>query len=152
MSGSASSSIVAIFESRPSRCATRFGEPIARLSERVRGKDRPDQSAEQPVLVVAGVPEAIAQKVHGAALPGAPKDLRDRRLQAGVGVGDRELHADQAALDQAAQERRPERLGLGLADIDREDLAPPGLVDAVSDHQRCVYEASAGADLLDLGA
>ena len=62
-----------------------------------------------------------------------------------------ELHADQAALDQAAQEVGPERLGLGLADIDREDLAPTGLMHAVRDHQRLVDYAPAVADLLDLG-
>ena len=80
-----------------------------------------------------------------------PEDLRDRGLQAGVGVGDGELDADQAALDQAAQERRPERLGLGLADIDGQDLAPAGLVHAMRDHQRLVDHAAAVADLLDLG-
>jgi hypothetical protein len=39
-----------------------------------------------------------------------------------VRVADRELNADQAALDQTAQERGPERLGLRLADIDAELL------------------------------
>ena len=36
----------------------------------------------------------------------------------------------------AAQELGPERLGLGLADVEAEDLAPAGLVHAVGDHQR----------------
>ena len=44
----------------------------------------------------------------------------------------------------------PERLGLGLADIDREDLAAARLVDAVRDHQRLVDHPPAVADLLDL--
>ena len=102
------------------------------------------------MLVLAGVAEAVAQEVHGAALPGAAEDLGDRRLQPGVRVGDRELDADQAALDQAAEEVGPERLGLGLADIDREDLAAARLMDAVRDHQRLVDHAAAVADLLDL--
>jgi hypothetical protein len=96
-------------------------------------------------------PEAVAQEMHGAALPRASKHLRDRRLEARVSVGDRELHAGQAALDQAAQEARPERLGLGLADVDADDLAPPGLVHAVRDHQRLIDHAPTVAHLLDLG-
>jgi hypothetical protein len=53
--------------------------------------------------------------------------------------------------DQVAQEVAPERLGLGLADIQAEDLAPAGLVHAVRDHQRLVDHAAAVAHLLDLG-
>jgi hypothetical protein len=68
-----------------------------------------------------------------------------------VGVGDRELDAGQSASDEAAEELGPERLGLGLADVDGEDLAPPGLVDAVRDDQRLAANAAAVADLLDLG-
>jgi hypothetical protein len=103
------------------------------------------------VLVFAGVPEAVAEEVHGAALPGAPEDLGDRRLQAGMGVGDGELNADQAALDQSSEKGGPERLGLGLADIDREDLAPPRLVNTVRDDERLIDYPPASADLLDLG-
>ena len=68
-----------------------------------------------------------------------PSTCADRRLQAGVRVGDRELHADQAALDEAAQEVAPERLGLGLADVEADDLPAAGLVHGVRDHERtCV--------------
>ena len=63
-----------------------FREPIARLFERVGVEDRADQRAEQAVLVLAGMPEAVAEEMHGAALPGAAQDLRDRGLQAGVRV------------------------------------------------------------------
>src|SRR3954447_17819875 len=101
-----------------------LGEPIARLLWRVGVEDRPDQRSQQPVLILASVAQAIPEEVHGAALPSAAEHPLDRRLQAGMGVGDRELDADQAALDQAAQELSPERLGLSLADVDREDLAP----------------------------
>src|SRR5689334_13800957 len=62
-----------------------------------------------------------------------------------------ELDTDQAALDQPAQERGPKRFGLGLADIDREDLSPAGLMDAMRDHQRLVDHAPAGPHLLELG-
>ena len=103
------------------------------------------------VLVAAGVAEAIAQEVDGAALPAAAQDLGDRGLQPGVRVADGELDADQAALDQAREEVGPERLGLGLADIDREDLPAAGLMHAMRDHQRLVDHPAAVADLLDLG-
>src|SRR4051794_462269 len=126
MSASASSIIVAIFERRPSRCA-RPRRAIARLFERVGGEDRARQCPEQAVLVFAGMPEAVTQEMHGAALPRAAQDLGDRGLQAGVRVADGELDAEQAALDQAPEKARPERLGLGLADIDGQDLAPAGL-------------------------
>jgi hypothetical protein len=103
------------------------------------------------VLVLAGVPETVSEEVDGAALPAAAQDLGDRGLQPGVGVRDRELHADQAAGDQAAEKVGPEGLGLGLADVDGEDLATAALVNAVRDDQRLVDHAAAVADLLDLG-
>ena len=64
----------------------RFGEPIARLDEAVGVEDRPDQRRQQPVLILAGVAEAVTQEVNRAALPAAPEDLRNRGLQAGVSV------------------------------------------------------------------
>jgi hypothetical protein len=70
------------------------------------------------------VAEAVSEEVHGAALPGAAQHLRDRGLQGGVGIGDGELHAGQAARDQPAEEVGPKRLGLGLADVEAENLAP----------------------------
>ena len=97
------------------------------------------------------MPEAVPEEVDRAALPGAAENLGDRRLQTAVGVGDRELNADQTALDEPSEEGSPERLGLGLADIDAQDLAPPGLVDAMRDHQRLSDHAPAVANLLDLG-
>ena len=81
----------------------------------------------------------------------AAEDLRDRGLQPGVRVADGELHADQAAGDEAAEELGPERFGLGLADVDREDLPPPALMDAVRDDERLGDDAAAVADLLHLG-
>src|SRR5829696_864259 len=66
-------------------------------------------------------------------------------------IGDGELDADQAARDEASEELGPERLSLGLADVDRVNLPPPGLVNAVGDHQRLVDHAAAVTDLLDLG-
>jgi hypothetical protein len=52
--------------------------------------------------------------------------------------------------DQRAQEVGPERLGLGLADVDADDLAAAGLVDGVGDHDALSDDAAAVSDLLDL--
>jgi hypothetical protein len=68
-----------------------------------------------------------------------------------VGVGDHQLHPGQAAADQAAQELPPERLGLGCAHIQADDLPLPAGVHPVGDHQGMVLHPAAGADLLNLG-
>ena len=68
-----------------------------------------------------------------------------------MGVGDHQLDAGQAAADQAAEELAPERLGLGRAHIQADDLPLAGGVHAVGDHQGVVLDPTAGADLLDLG-
>src|SRR5215216_1581850 len=94
--------------------------------------------------------EAVPEEVDAAALPRHAQHLRDRRLQSLVGVGDAELHAPQAAADQAAQELCPERLRLALADVEADHLAPSGLVHGVGDHQALALNAAAVADLLDL--
>jgi len=56
-------------------------------------------------------------------------------------IADRELDAEQTARDESSEEVGLERLGLGLADVDREDLAPPGLMHTVGDDQRLVDDA-----------
>ena len=53
-------------------------------------------------------------------------------------------------LDETAEEVGPERFGLGLADIDRQDLPPAALVDTMRDDQRFGDDAAAIADLLHL--
>src|SRR5947209_7493880 len=56
-----------------------------------------------------------------------------------------------AARDQPARELAPERLGLGLADVEADDLAASGLVDAVGDDHALSDDPAAVFDLLDLG-
>jgi len=68
-----------------------------------------------------------------------------------VGVGDHELDPDQPTGHQPAQELAPEGLGLGLADIESDDLPPAGLVHAVGHDHALAHHASAVSDLLDLG-
>jgi hypothetical protein len=102
-----------------------FAQPVERVAcELARGvavvgvEDRPQERGDHPLLVFAHVPERLAEEVDRAALPGAVQGLRDRGLQAGVGVGDDQLRPGQAALDQAAEEALPERLRLALADVE----------------------------------
>jgi hypothetical protein len=64
--------------------------------------------------------------VHPAALPGRAEQHRgDRGFQPGVGIGDDQLGAGQAAGFERAQERRPERAVLGVADGEAEHLPVP---------------------------
>jgi hypothetical protein len=67
--------------------------------------------------------EAVPEEVHEAALPGTAQEPGDRGLEGLVGVGDDQLHAAQPAREQRTHEVAPERLGLGLADVEAEDLA-----------------------------
>jgi hypothetical protein len=89
--------------------------------------------------------------MDAAALPGTAEHLTDRLLQAGMRVGDDELHAGQAPFDERAEEASPERLRLCLADVERDHLSVAGLVYAVGEHERLPDDAAAVADLLDLG-
>ena len=73
---------------------------------------------------------AKAHEVNATALPSGIQHLSDGGLDAFVGIRDHQLDATQAAAGQLAQECRPERLGLGGADIHAENLAPAIAVDA----------------------
>ena len=95
--------------------------------------------------------EHVAQEVDSAALPGAAEHLGDGGLEAGVGVGDDQLHPLQPASAERAQERPPERLGLGLTNIQADHLTPARLLHAVGDHQRLVAYPTRLADPFDLG-
>jgi hypothetical protein len=64
--------------------------------------------------------------VHPAALPGrTQQDRGDGLLEAGVRVGDHQLRAGQPPGLQRAQERRPERAVLRIADGEAEHLPVP---------------------------
>ena len=51
---------------------------------------------------------------------------------------------------QRAEELAPERLGLGLADVEADHLAPAALVHGIGDHQALLAHGAALSDLLDL--
>lgn len=62
------------------------------------------------MLVPTSVPESIPEEVDGAALPRRVEDLRERRLQPRVRIGDRELHS--ATTDQILDKVRRGRVTL----------------------------------------
>ena len=64
-----------------------------------------------------------------------------------MGVRDHQLHALEAALDQAPQERGPEGLGLARAEVQADDLAPPLGVDRHGDYGGDGDDPAAVADL-----
>jgi len=68
------------------------------------------------------VSQGVAHPMHSAALPGCAHHAPDRSLEALVRVRDHQLGAAQAALGQAAQERRPESLGFAGSDMQPHDL------------------------------
>jgi hypothetical protein len=126
-------------------------QALARLLGVRRGEERADDRAERVVLVAAHMAAQIAQEVHGAALPRRAEDLRQGGLQTRMRVAEGKLHADHAARDERPQELAPERLGLGGADVQADDLPAAGLMDGVGDHDTLAGDAAAVADLLDLG-
>jgi hypothetical protein len=59
------------------------------------------------------------------------RERHDRRDESLVGVGDRELHANDAE-----PERGQERIGVRVADVEADHLAAPGLEHGVCDQRR----------------
>ncbi len=95
-------------------------------------------------------PSASRRKCTEQRCQGPAEHLRDCLLQAGVGVGDDQLDAREAALDERAQEAAPEGLRLALPDIEGDHLPVARLVDAIGEHERLAHNAATIADLLDL--
>jgi hypothetical protein len=80
--------------------------------------------------------QEVAHEVHAATLPGGIEHFGDGCLDALVRVRDHELDAPQASAGELAQERGPERLGHGRADVHAEHLAPAIAVDVGRDNHR----------------
>src|SRR4051812_32656248 len=99
------------------------------------------------LLALAHVRQGAPHPVDSAALPGGAQHAPDRALEALVGVRDDELHALEAAPDQAPQERGPEGLGLRGAEVQADDLAPPLAVDRHGDYRRDRHDPAALPDL-----
>ena len=70
-----------------------LGEPLARLLARFGLEDAADRGGDHRLLVLLAVAEHVPEEVHGAALPRAAEDLRDRGLEAFVAVRHAQPHA-----------------------------------------------------------
>ena len=89
---------------------------------------------------------------HAAALPRrAAQRGRDRLLQPLVRIGCNEAHATEAALDQAAEKRRPKGSILRWPDINAEHLALALAGDADRDHGRLAGHTSVDPHLVIRG-
>ena len=91
--------------------------------------------------------------MHPASLPGGAKHHRgDRLFEPGVGIGDHQLGAGQAAGLQRPQECRPERPVLAVADGEPEDLTATVRGDTGGDHDRLGHHPGPLAALATTGA
>ncbi len=72
-------------------------------------------------------------------------DLGDRPLHAFIGVEDAEQDAIQAAGQLAVQELALEILGLGLIDVDADDLTAATFVHRVGDHEDLVAHSNSSS-------
>ena len=85
----------------------------------------PDRGGDHGVLAFWHVRDRIAHPVRPASLPARAEDAGDRRAQTLMSIGDDQLDALRPAPDQALDEARPKRFGLGRANPETDDLAPP---------------------------
>src|SRR5215217_3932383 len=151
MSSSASSSSPAILGSRPSSWPTASPSRVRASSPEAAWKIGRISAPSRPCWSLRAWPRQSLRKWTVQRCQAQPSTLAMAAFRPACASEIAELDADQAPLDEASEELGPKRLGLGLADIDGEDLAPPALMHAMRDHQRLVDHAAAVAHLLDLG-
>ena len=108
-------------------------------------------AASIPCCSLRACPSASRRKWTLQRCQGQPSTWRDRLLQAVVRVGDDELDAGQAALDQCAEEAAPERLRLRLAAVERDHLAGSRTRARRRRSRGLAHDAAAVSDLLHLG-
>src|SRR6202035_4436613 len=89
-----------------------------------------NEGGDDAPAALAGMGQCVAHEVDAAPLPTGIGHLGDGGLDALMSIGDNELDAAQAAAGELAQERSPERLGLGGTDVHAEHLAPAVAVNA----------------------
>jgi hypothetical protein len=113
-------------------------------------EDRADGRADQLLEVLGQWPRASRKKCTVQRCHGAPSTWAMACLRPWW-ASEMTNWTLKAAADQAAQELPPERLGLGRAHLQADDLPLPAGVDPVGDHQSMVLDPPAGPDLLHLG-
>src|SRR6516165_3030325 len=105
-----------------------------------------DCGGDHGVLALGYMRQSVAHPMHATALPASTEDAADRVAQAVVSVGDDQLDAFEATLDQALQKSRPERLGLRGTNAEPEDLASAFGRDRHGDYRRDRDDAAAVTD------
>ena len=106
-----------------------------------------DRGGNHRVLALRDVCQGVSDPMHATTLPGSAEDSCDRVAQSVVRVRDHQLHAFEAALDQALQKARPEGFSLLRADAEPDDLAPTVARHRHSDYRRNRDDAASVADL-----
>lgn len=89
-----------------------------------------DERRDDAAATFAGVSQCVSHEVDAATLLGRVHHLADGGLDSLVRVRRDELDAAQSTAGELAQERRPEGLGLGGADIHAQHLAASVVVDS----------------------
>ncbi len=112
------------------------------------GEDRAEQRRDHVHLVLGHHGEQVAGEMDPAPLmPHTVEGACDRGHQAGVLIGDDELHSGQASALQMGEELAPEHLVLAVADIQPEDLPPALAGDPGGDHDRFAGDQPAATDM-----
>lgn len=76
----------------------------------------------RPAPALASMGQGVALEVDAAALPSGAENLRDGGFDALMSIADDQLHAPQAPPRQLAEELSPNRLGLGSAYFQTQNL------------------------------
>lgn len=93
----------------------------------VLGESGGDEGRDHPSTALPGMGKGIALEVDAAALPCGAENLGDGGLDALMGVRDHQLHAPQPTPGEFTQELGPDRIGLGRACFQNQNLAPPSV-------------------------
>ena len=107
------------------------GGDTIRLNERLS-----ERRGRHALLRLRDVGQRVAHPMDPTPLPRGAEHAADRRLEPLVRVGDHQLHAAQAAPEQALEEGRPEGLRLRRSDVQAHDLALAVRVHCHGDYRR----------------
>jgi hypothetical protein len=88
------------------------------------GERRSNKSGHDAAALSTSMPEHVAYEVDAAALPCGVQNFCNGSFDAFMRVGDHQLDPAPTAPRQLAQERGPERFGLGRADVHLRNLTP----------------------------
>ena len=150
-SSSASSSSAAILGSGSAQLVDRLAEPLAGLPRRSAAlKIGRISAASSPCWSLRACPRQSLRKWTVQRCQGRRAPAPIAAFSPACASEMTSCTPTEAALDQAAQEAAPERLGLGFADVEADDLAAARSHGRRGRPPRLADDAAAVADLLDL--